>query len=62
MDVSLSFAKLFAEKDSHESDQCKRAAAASVNTWSVLRKKIVDIVDQSKVMFIDISSLIKLFG
>ncbi|VDN50299.1 unnamed protein product [Dracunculus medinensis] len=48
VDVSLSFAKLFAEKDSHESDQCKRAAAASVNTWSVLRKKIVDIVDQSK--------------
>lgn len=49
VDVSTSFAHLFAKKDSTEIEQCKKAAAASVNTWSFLRKKIVDIIDQSKV-------------
>uniref|UniRef100_F1KW31 FACT complex subunit n=2 Tax=Ascaris suum TaxID=6253 RepID=F1KW31_ASCSU len=48
VDVSTSFAHLFAKKDSTEIEQCKKAAAASVNTWSFLRKKIVDIIDQSK--------------
>lgn len=48
VDVSASFAVLFSEKDSREVELCKRAALASVNTWSFLRKKIVDIIDQSK--------------
>ncbi|VDM37361.1 unnamed protein product [Toxocara canis] len=48
VDVSPSFARLFSEKDSTEIDQCRKAAAASVNTWSFIRKKIVDIIDQAK--------------
>lgn len=48
IDVSQPFAHLFARKDEKEVDLCRKAALATVNTWSFLRKKIVDIIDQSK--------------
>lgn len=41
---------MFSQKDERELDLCKKAALATVNTWSFLRKKIVDIIDQSKVV------------
>ncbi|KAH7727557.1 FACT complex subunit SPT16 [Aphelenchoides avenae] len=48
-DVSVAFAKLFAVKDEQEIKLERNAAQASVNAWNaLLKKKIVDIVDQDK--------------
>lgn len=50
-DVSVAFAKLFAVKDEQEIKLERNAAQASVNAWNaLLKKKIVDIVDQDKVL------------
>ncbi|VDN22788.1 unnamed protein product [Gongylonema pulchrum] len=49
VDVSSSFVHLLSAKDEIEVELCKKAAQATVNTWSHARKKIVNIVDQSKV-------------
>ena len=49
MDVSVPFAKLFAVKDEREIALMKNSAAASVNAWNYLKRKIVDIVDTEKV-------------
>lgn len=49
IDVSVTLARLTAEKDDLELELCRKAALASVNTWSYARKKIVDIIDQAKV-------------
>jgi nucleosome binding factor SPN SPT16 subunit len=51
IDVSLSFALLFAVKDEKEITYMKRSAEATVNAWNFLRKKFVDIVDTEKVHF-----------
>ncbi|MFH4974936.1 hypothetical protein AB6A40_001645 [Gnathostoma spinigerum] len=48
VDVSSSFAHLLSVKDTAEIELCKRAALASVNSWSYLRRKLVDIIDQAK--------------
>lgn len=50
--MSTSFAHLLSEKDDIEIELCRKAAQASVNTWSHARKKIVDIIDQAKVIIL----------
>lgn len=40
------------KKDDTEVEQCRKAAQASVNAWSYARKKIIDIIDQAKVLLI----------
>lgn len=48
VDISLSFAFLFAVKDDQEIEIIKKAANASTNAWNYLRRKIVEIVDTEK--------------
>ncbi|VDM97408.1 unnamed protein product [Thelazia callipaeda] len=50
VDVSSSFAYLLAKKDELEIELCRKAAQASVNSWSYARKNIIDIIDQAKKM------------
>lgn len=50
--MSASFAHLLSEKDDTEVELCRKAAQASVNAWSYARKKIIDIIDQAKVILV----------
>uniref|UniRef100_A0A1I7SA86 FACT complex subunit n=1 Tax=Bursaphelenchus xylophilus TaxID=6326 RepID=A0A1I7SA86_BURXY len=48
VDVTLSFALLFAVKDDKEISLMRRSAEATANAMNVLKKKIVNIVDTEK--------------
>ncbi|VDL87543.1 unnamed protein product, partial [Nippostrongylus brasiliensis] len=48
VDVSSSFAHIFAVKDEKELETCRSSATATVNAWSYARKKFIEAIDQEK--------------
>ncbi len=49
VDISAAFSLLFSVKEPEEIEQLRKAALATTNAWSALRKRLVDIIDQEKV-------------
>lgn len=50
MDVSSAFVTLFSVKDDEEKELSRHSGTATVNAWNALRKRIVDLVDQDRVI------------